>query len=205
MAELIGTFTICFVGVGAICSQTDVLPIALSQGLSIAVMVSAMNQISGGHLNPSVTLASLLAGRITPLKAFLYILFQISGALVAILLLTRIFPLDKSSALVPSLGNVQWQVGVAVEAILGFFFVFAFFATIFDERFGKGGAIIVGLAAVSAVIMAYNITGATINPARTLAASMVTGRWDLFYVWIAGPVFGGLIASIVYTEIFSRA
>lgn len=205
MAELIGTFAICFVGVGSICSQTEVLSIALSQGLTIAVMVSATNRVSGGHLNPSVTFASLIAGKTQVAHALIYIFSQVLGAFVALLLLTRIFPVERTAILIPTLNNIQWQVGLAVEAILAFFIVFVFFATIVDERFSfKMGGVAVGFAVISAVIMAYNITGAAINPARTLAASILTGKWDFFYVWLAGPLFGGAIAAIVYTEFFIK-
>src|SRR5919206_4093234 len=143
-AEFVGTFTLVFVGAGSILALTTLfLPaitsaesqgvyggltlvaVAFAHGLAIAVMVSAVGHISGGHFNPAVTFGFLVTRRIAPLLAFTYLAAQLAGAVFAALLLRWLFSgqvRDLTNLGAPALGKdvTQWQ-GLVVEIVLTFF------------------------------------------------------------------------------------
>src|SRR5437588_12394766 len=154
-AEFVGTFTLIFVGAGSILALTTLfLPaitsaeaqgvyggltlvaVALAHGLSIAVMVSAVGHISGGHFNPAITVGFLVTRRIKPALAVLYWLAQFGGAALAALLVRDLLPRASSEAVhlgVPALGGgVDASAGFALEAIFTFFLVWVVFATAVD-------------------------------------------------------------------------
>src|SRR3954471_2961003 len=138
--ELLGTFALVFVGAGTIMAlgpQADAgtLEVALATGLVIAVMVSAVGHISGGHFNPAVTLGFLVTRRIHPVHAVVYWIVQFGGAALAVLLLKWILPSSTSPYGAPALATViDKGQGVAVEATLTFFLVWVIFACTADPR-----------------------------------------------------------------------
>lgn len=135
IAEFIGTFALIFVGVGAIAADTmlagksGLVGIALAHGLTIAVMVSATAAISGGHLNPAVTVGALVAGKIDGKNALGYIIAQCLGGIAAALLIKVATPLAALQAVgfgTPALGpNILATEGLGAEAVLTFFLMFA--------------------------------------------------------------------------------
>src|SRR5271170_4865355 len=139
VAEFIGTFALIFVGVGAIHSYSGAAPgvgllgIALAHGLTIAVMVSATGGISGGHLNPAVTMGILVGGKIKPLDAVAYWIAQLAGGSAAGFLLVGLFG-DNGRTIVangtPDLGeHITFGMGVVIEMVLTFFLVFVVYGS----------------------------------------------------------------------------
>ena len=165
IAELVGTFALVFVAMGSIAFiQSNLLVgVALANGLTIAVMASAVGHISGGHFNPAVTLGFLVTRRIGPALAALYWLAQIAGAVLGALALRALFPseanLDTGVPVVnPAINDLQ---GVVIEALLTFFLVWVVFATAVDP----GGA----FKTISGLAIGLTSRSASSPPARSRA------------------------------------
>jgi aquaporin Z len=223
IAELVGTFFLVFVGAGAICtdellrqngqSGAGLIGIAIAHGLALAVGITAAAAVSGGHLNPAVTITLWVYKKIDGDQAFFYVIFQLLGALVAGALLTVIF-----GALTPSLGTPHMNLaklssasglrlmvlGIAIEIIMTFLLVMAVFATAIDPRAPKIGGFGVGLILTGCIFVGGPLTGAALNPARAFG----TGAWegaitgfsamsDQLVYWI-GPIIGGILAGGIY-------
>jgi aquaporin Z len=216
IAEFVGTFTLIFIGAGAIISTGggDLLLIALAHGLAIGVMVSALARISGGHFNPAVTLGALAGRQITARLALVYWAFQLLGALVAALALFAIFPSSvwqPSHLGTPALGTtpgLSWNVsvgtGILVEAVLTFLLVFVVYGTGMDPKgtFNAVGGFAIGLTITVDILMGGPLTGAAMNPARWFGPAVVSQFFDNWYVYWIGPFVGAVIAGLVYARAF---
>ncbi len=212
--ELIGTFTLVFVGVGTIMAvgpQADAgtLEVALAFGLVIAVMVSAVGHISGGHFNPAVTFGFLLTRRISALLGLAYLIAQFAGGVLAALLLRWIFPADYRDATnlgVPAVNTIDVGPALVVEALLTFFLVWVVFAMTTDSRstYSAIAGLAIGLVIVFDTLMAYSLTGAGLNPARVFGPELVANVWTDAWIWYVGPIAGGAIAALLYDELYLR-
>src|SRR4051812_12192631 len=154
VAEFIGPFALIFIGVGAIHNNMPgagmgLLGIALAHGLTIAVMASATGHISGGHLNPAVTMGALVTKRIEPVLGIMYMIAQLAGAVVAAWVLTQMFSPAVSAKVhlgTPEPGHgFTAQATFFLEIILTFFLVFVVFGTGMDSRGPKIGGLAIGL------------------------------------------------------------
>jgi MIP family channel proteins len=212
-AEFIGTFALIFIGAGALLAagpsaNAGNLEIAFAQGLVIAVMVSALAHISGGHFNPAVTLGMLLTRRISIPLGLVYWVVQLGGAVLAALLLKWIFPANQQATLgAPALGpGIEVGAGLVVEAILTFFLVWVVFATMVDPRgsYTAIAGLAVGFAIAFDTLMGGPLTGAMMNPARAFGPELVANVWDDFWIWYVGPLAGGAIAALLYDEVYMR-
>jgi aquaporin TIP len=215
VAEFIGTFTLVFIGCGAILAglgyqDPSLVGVALAHGLAIAVMVSAVGHISGGHFNPAITLGFLITRRLNPVLAGVYWLAQFSGALVAALLVNWIFPEELVNAGklgTPQLaGSIASFPGLIVEVILTFFLVWVVFATAADPRgtFKSIAGLAIGLTITFDVLAGGRLTGAAMNPARAFGPELVQGVWTDWWVYWVGPLIGGGLAALVYELLYLR-
>jgi aquaporin TIP len=209
VAEFVGTFTLIFIGAGAaaIYGTNDIVAIAIATGLAIAVMVSAVGHISGGHLNPAVTLGFLVTRRIHPLGAVLYWIVQFGGAACAALFIKWVLPSSSSPYGAPALASVvNTGKGVAIEAVLTFFLVWVVFACAADSRgaFDKIAGLAIGGVITMGTLMAFVLTGAAMNPARAFGPELVANDWKNWWVWYVGPFAGGVIAAVVYEVLYLR-
>jgi aquaporin Z len=208
LAEFIGTFALVFVGVGAIASnhmmggQSGLVGIALAHGLTLAVMVSATAAISGGHINPAVTLGALLGGKIDVPNAIGYIVAQCLGGIVAAALIKLAMPAAALAAVsmgTPALGaGISAGMGLVMEIILTFFLVFVVYGTAIDGRAPKVGGLFIGLTLASGILIGGSITGAALNPARHLGPALLGGGLQNLWLYWVGPLLGGAIAGLVY-------
>ena len=201
IAEFIGPFALMFLGGGAIIATggNDLVAIALAHGLAIGLMIAAAGHISGGVYNPAITIGLMATGKLPARKGLIYILAQCLGATVAAALLRFAVP-DATVGVTPTLGpNVSLAQGIVVEAILTFFLMFVIFGTAIDSR---GPATIAGLAiglTIAIDILAGGpLTGAAMNPARTLGPAIVYGVWTDHVVYWVGPIVGALAAAFLY-------
>jgi aquaporin Z len=212
IAELIGTFGLVFVGGASIMAtsahtESPLLAVAVAHGLILSIMVTATMRISG-HLNPAVTLGFLAARRIEPLMAMLYIVAQLLGALLAAYALKAIFPHDVAVA--TRLGgqslaaDVSFAQGIFAEAIATFFLVFAVFGTAVDPHAPKVGGFAIGLTVAADILAIGPLTGASMNPARSLGPAVVSGQYEAQGVYWIGPILGGLAAALLYDTLFLR-
>ena len=153
-AEFVGTFTLIFIGAGAICADQymksgspgapgmGLLAIAAAHGLALSVMISALGHISGGHFNPAVTIGVWVTKRIGTIEALLYWVAQLAGATAAAYLLTALIPEDAWRAVslgTPALASGFTRTnGMIREAVLTFLLVWLVFAIAVDERAAFG-------------------------------------------------------------------
>ena len=214
-SEFVGTFALVFIGAGAIVTASgfgglSLLGIALAHGLAIAVMVSAVGHISGGHFNPAVTFGFLVTGRMAPVLAGIYLVTQLAAAAVAALLLKWIFANEAVEAArlgAPALADVvDPAAGLTVEMILTFFLVWVVFATAADPRgtFKSIAGLAIGLTITADVLMGGPLTGAAMNPARAFGPQLVAREWDEFWIWYVGPLLGGGLAALAYDWLYLR-
>jgi len=204
VAEAIGTFALCFIGAGSICINAGLVGIALAHGSVLAVMISAMGHISGGHFNPAVTLGALVGKKIKGQMAGAYVAAQLGGAVVAGVLLRIIFapavwePVHLGT---PGLGaGITPGIGILVEVVLTFFLVLVVYGTGIDDRgtWKAIGGFGIGFTVLCDILMGGPLTGASMNPARTFGPALVAGYWDNHLVYWIGPLLGGALAGVVY-------
>jgi MIP family channel proteins len=209
-AEFIGTFALIFVGAGSVAFARTLTDIALAHGLVIAVFVSALGFISGGHFNPAVTLGFLVTKRIAFMLALWYWVVQFGGATVAALLLKWVLPgaIENQAHLgAPALGGgIHAGAGVVVEAVLTFFLVFVIFATAVDPRgtFKQIAGLAIGFTISLDILMGGVLTGAAMNPARAFGPQLLSNTWAHFWVWYIGPFAGAVIAASLYELLYLR-
>ena len=211
-AEAVGTFIFVLVGAGSAVGANSllsplagsgVLIAAFANGIGLAVAVSATMGISGGALNPAVAVG-LWAGRKLPSAELIpYIIVELLGATLAGVALVISLPAALGTPVEwgsPSLSGVLsvWQ-GIAIEALLTFVLVTVVYGTAVDSRAPKIGGLGIGLAVLADVLVAGNLTGAAMNPARAfgpmIAAGFYPGYW---YIYLVGPILGGALAGLVY-------
>lgn len=208
IAEFIGTFALIFIGVGAIAGnhisggQTGLTGIALAHGLAIAVMVTATAAVSGGHLNPAVTIGLLTAGKIDKVNAAGYVLAQCLGAITAAGLIKLCIPAVVLTAVgmgTPNLSEgISVSMGLITEIILTFFLVFVVYGSAVDKRAPKMGGLFIGLTVTLDILMGGPITGAAMNPARHLGPALLGGGLQYLWLYWVGPVIGGILAAVCY-------
>jgi aquaporin Z len=201
-AEVVGTFCLVFAGTGAIVIN-DVYPgsvshvgIGLTFGLVVLAMIYAVGDVSGAHLNPAVTVG-FWAARQFPLREVLpYIVSQCAGAFLASAILRVLFPANAAlGATIPTGPAVQ---SFVLEVILTLFLMFVILSV---STGAKEKGIMAGVA-VGAVIglealFAGPVSGASMNPARSLAPALISGRLDSLWVYVTAPVLGAAAAVLV--------
>src|SRR5688500_10348734 len=213
VAEFIGTFALVFVGSGAIISArisgspAALVEVALAHGLILAVMVSALMRISG-HFNPAGTLAFLATRRIAPVRAALYVLAQILGAVAAPSALKAPFPAEpfratrgggQSTAL-----DTAGAQAFLLEAIATFFLVFVIYGTVVDLRAPKIGGLAIGFVVAADILVIGSRTGASMNPARSFGPAIASGVFEAQFLYWTAPIIGALIAGLLYEFLFMR-
>ena len=228
LAELLGTFMFVAVGGMAACvadmqAEPGDIRVAWANGLILAVMVSATMNISGGHLNPAVTVALLAGARIGRRRAVAYVIAQVIGASPAGLMLGWIMT---SGVARDDLGDVLAFAGregalgtpsfspkvisaftaTGIEALLTFVLVFVVYATMVDPRRVRMGGLGAGMTFAALMMAAEPLTGAAMNPARVLGhliggGQMTLDLWSQQWVYWTGPLAGGLLAAGVYESV----
>ena len=223
LAEFFGTFAVVFFAAGVICADqylratgqgsVTLLGLALAYGLAVGIMVTAVGHISGGHLNPAVTIGFWVTRRLGTLQSLLYAVAQLLGAIAAAYLLAAIIPdtnwrPEALGAINPALSPDFTRLhAMLLEGVMTFFLVFVFFATAVDVKgaFHKIAGLAIGLAVTVDVLAGYPFTGAAVNPARAFGPALVTrNHWTNHGVFWVGPLLGGVIAAVIYDRIFLR-
>lgn len=214
VAELVATFALIFIGAGAVIlnanGQLDLTGVALAHGLVLAIMVSVTAHLSGGLVNPAVTIALWTTGKLPTIRTIVLIAAQLVGAAIGAFLLKALVPselFDAGGAGAPALGpGIAAGKGILIEAVTTFFLVFAVFGTAVDDRgpFSKTAGLTIGLVLAFDIMAVGPYTGAAMNPARWFGPALAGGLWDDWYVWIVGPVAGGIIAGVLYWGTFLR-
>jgi aquaporin TIP len=217
-AEFFGTFGFIFIASGSICADQylhsasqptlGALGIALAQGLAYAAAVTSVVHISGGHLNPAVTVGCWVTKRIGTLQGIFYCAAQLLGSIAAAYLLSAVIPdsIWRPVALgAPDLSRDIGRLhGMILEAALTAFLVFVVFATTIDPRTRsqKLGGLASGLTITVGVLTAYPFTGAAMNPLRSFGPALVARQWENYGVYWVAPLFGAIVAGFLYDGCF---
>jgi aquaporin Z len=202
-AEFIGTFALVFFGTGAVIvneissgviSHTG---ISITFGLIVMCMIYAIGDISGAHMNPAVTF-SFAVNRSFPWKQVLpYILSQVAGGIMASVILAFLFP--SSITLGSTLPVGEFHQSFILEIVITFFLMFTILrvATGSKEQ-GMFAGIAIGSLVMLMAMFAGPISGASMNPARSLGPALVSGKWHFFWIYITAPIIGALAAVGVH-------
>jgi aquaporin Z len=201
VAEFIGTFALVFAGTGAIITNdmtggtVTSLGVGLTFGLIILTMIYAVGDVSGAHFNPAVTLGFFAARRFEAKMILPYVLSQLAGALAASLLLRGLFPQHPTlGGTVPAGSALQ---SLILEIILAALLMFVILnvSTGAKER-GITAGIAVGSVIALAALFAGPISGASMNPARSLAPALVSQHLANLWIYLVAPVAGALLAVV---------
>jgi MIP family channel proteins len=209
IAEFIGTFALIFIGAGAgALGLGGVVGVAFAHGLVVATFAAGYGPISGCHINPAVTVSVLVAKQISPREAGLYIVVQLLGGIVGGLLLRFVLGGAETglgaTVLAENLriGDVSISVtplaGLVLEIILTFFLANAVLNTALAGRGGNVTPLAIGLTLTFCILMGGPLTGASLNPARTIGPAIAAGIFSDIWLYIVGPIIGGMLAALLY-------
>jgi MIP family channel proteins len=219
LAELVGTFILVYggtaVAVGAILSRPtagaayDSLAVALAFGLALAIVVASVGHVSGAHVNPAVTLGMAATGKFPWKYAPIYVGAQLVGAVLAAFATWITFggPARGEANLAatyPAQGVGDLQAFI-VEILITFVLVFVVMAVATDNRAPAAIApIAVGFALAVGVFIAGPVTGGAVNPARALGPMLVAGDLTSFWLYVLGPIVGGVLAAFLYDRTMAQ-
>lgn len=200
-AELIGTFTLVFAGTGAIVANETSggavthVGIALTFGLVVLTMIYTLGDISGAHLNPAVTLGFFAAGRLPGAQVLPYIVSQCSGGAAASFLIHLLFPSNTSLGGTSPAGSIlqSFVLEVVLTAIL--MFVILGVSTGAGEK-GITAGIVVGAVISLGALFAGPISGASMNPARSLGPALVTFKLAGLWIYLTAPLLGAALGVL---------
>lgn len=208
VAEFVATALFVFVGAGSVVmnaatsNSLGALGVSLANGLAFAIAITATMRISGGHVNPAVTVGLLVAGRVSGRTAGTYIVAQLLGALAGALCVRLLLPPAAAELAVygaPTLAaSVTLMQGVWIEALLTFFLVSAVFGTVVAAEAPAVGGFGIGLTVFVGALVAGPLTGAAFNPARAFGPAVVAGDLHGQVVYWAGPLLGAALAGLLW-------
>jgi MIP family channel proteins len=214
LAEFIGTFALVFIGAGAAAVVGDgaglngIGAIAFAHGLTVMVFVFAYGSVSGGHLNPAVTVGVLAAGAISAWEALGYVVSQLVGGVAGALLLLVVLGGAATGLGTPQLANglalgattvtITPAAGFAIEAVLAFFLITVVLNTAVAGRAGNLAPLAIGMTLTLNIIMGGALTGAAFNPARALGPMIATGKLADAWLYVLAPIVGAVVAAWVH-------
>lgn len=214
VAEVYGTFALVFFGCGAIIMESfpsahyGLMGVALVHAVVFAVAVTTTMVISGGHLNPAVSLGLWSTRRLSAQDTFVYVMAQLAGALLASLAVKSVFP-DAVAKFVlwgtPSINpSITFTTAIVIEALLTFFLMSAVMGTMIAKSAPKVGGFGVGLTLLFTMMVGGAFTGAAMNPARAFGPAIISGNPDSLAVYFIGPIIGALVAAQLWDKVLLR-
>lgn len=205
-AEFIGTMLFVFVGAGSVVANVSgpngALGIALAHGIGLAVLVTIMMPISGGHLNPAVSIALWIGNVIDAKTLGRYVAAQLLGAIAAAALIKGLFP--ASLVRISSIGTPQFSgatgmfEGIVLELLFTFILVSAVFGTVVSPQAQRIGGFGIGLALLVCALGGGALTGAALNPARAFGPALLSWNWHGQAAYWLGPILGAALAAVVW-------
>ncbi|MFB6363321.1 MIP/aquaporin family protein [Paenibacillus elgii] len=214
VAEFIGTLVLVLIGCGSAAmagGELGYLGIAFAFGLSIVAMAYVIGPISGCHINPAVSLAMLIRGKM-PGKDFLgYVIAQTAGAVTGSALLYAI--IQSTGKSISSLGQngfgegygigITGTMAFIVEIVLTFIFIYTILGVTSDAANSHVAGLVIGLSLVLVHILGIGLTGTSVNPARSFGPAVLLGGEALAELWvfIVAPLIGAVLAAIVYRRL----
>lgn len=213
--EALGTFLLVFLGGAAIVTSSYFFPtdssqlllIAIANGLALGLAVTIAMGISGGSINPAVTIALYVTKHLKGIDAAVYIIAEVIGAVIgAAVFLTLPFSVGAASnwGVLSVSSLVSIPQAILIEALITFVLVIAVFGTVLDKRAPRIAGFGVGIALTLGILFAGPFTGGAANPARALGPEIVTLNFANWYVYWIGPILGALIAALLYEYFILR-
>jgi len=218
IAEMLGTMAIVVFGCGSAIKQEDVPDVAqisLAFGLTVATAVWAVGRVSGGHLNPAVTLAFLVTRRCSLVRAVFYWVAQIGGCVVGGFILQKLSPEGSALGKVSLDDDISEIQGFFIEMVMGFVLTLTIFSAVDNQRTDTGGSVplTIGLAVTICHLWSVRLTGCGLNPARAFGSNLPAqfewgsaelGEFPIFsFVYIVGPLIGSIVAAFLYEFLFA--
>ena len=213
-AEMLGTAFLVFFACGAVImdnfpgARFGLLGMTIIYAFIMSLAISMTMGISGGHVNPAVTLGMLVIKRIAPSEAFIYIASQLVGALVGAMMVKTFLPSNVGRVIAfgtPVLNSsVTFGNGVAIEAIITFLLMSGMMATIVAQNAPRIGGFGVGLTLIPSMLVAGVLTGAVANPARAFGPAIISGNLTAQAVWWIGPILGAVLAALLWEHVLLK-
>jgi aquaporin NIP len=208
LSEFIGTYFLVFAGTGAIMIDNltrnlSLIGIAFTFGLVVMAMIYTFGHISGAHFNPAVTAALWLHGSLSIREAVSYIMTQVTAALLASTTLYSLF--GNGSQLGATVPRNSWQQSFVLEFILTFILMLVIFGSAVHDKAAKSFAgLAIGATVGFEILLAGPISGASMNPARSIGPALISGTINNLWLYIAAPLLGALASAIVYKFLHER-
>jgi aquaporin Z len=201
LAEFFGTFTLVFIGAGAgIQSAGGILGVAMAHGVALMVIVYTWGRISGAHVNPAVTFGLAITGKVRWDTAAFYWVAQFLGGIAAAFLLAWLIGAGGETK--GSLTEADVLKTIVIEAVLTFFLVLTVYASGVAARNGNAAGLSIGYVLVMDILLGGALTGASMNPARTLGPALVARDVTYLLPYFVGPLAGGALAALLYDRMF---
>ena len=209
ISEFIGTMVLVLFGCGvAVVSGGNLVATALAFGLAIVACAYAIGGISGCHVNPAVSLAMLIRGDIDIVDFCFYVISQVLGALAGAGILYLILSgTDLGTAALGTNGfgelsstNISIFGALAVEIVLTFVFIYTILGVTSDKKYANVSGLVIGLTLTFVHLLGINLTGTSVNPARSLGPAIIAGGDAFSQVWlfIIAPLIGACLAAVVF-------
>jgi MIP family channel proteins len=206
LAEFIGTFALIFIGAGAgALGDGGLVGVALAHGFVIVGFAYAYGHISGTHINPAVTLGVWAAGKIDTARALAYVAVQLLGGIVGAFVLSWVLG-DRRGGLGATVlaDGVSPTQGLVLELILTFFLVNTIMNAGISGKATIPAGLAIGLTLTFCILMGGPLTGASLNPARTLGPALATGNFNDIWLYFVGPIAGAVLAGLLYKTVFEE-
>jgi MIP family channel proteins len=209
-AEFLGTMFFVFLGTGSVVAAVNLsgqldtpalIAISIAHGLGILTAVAWTANLSGGHINPAVTLAMIISRNIRPPLGVAYIVAQLAGAVVGSLLLKAAIPDDFQAGLGAHAlnGAMSSGRGLLLEALMTAFLVLVIYnVAVSTKGWSINAPIAIGLSILLIHFVGVFWTGASVNPARSFGPALVANEWDDFWVYVLGPAIGAAVIAAAW-------
>ncbi len=214
VAEFIGTFALVFIGSAAVwvASQPGYnagpLVPAFAHGLTVMFAAFTLGSLSGAFINPAVTVGAALAGALDWLRAGLFIVVQLAAGIAAAFLLRLFLPEGAAASFGAFTYNALATTSINamfIELILTFFLTFAVLEAGVKGKAGALAPIGIGLTLTTLILAGGPLTGASLNPARSIGPALAAGQLDQIWIYVLGPVLGAVLAAVVSTTVFTAS
>lgn len=214
LAEFLGVMFLVMYGVGAglyhetLGTKPSSVHIAVETGFFIAVIITTLSTVSGGHVNPAISIGFLVTGGITCSRFLFYMCFQVLGAIAGMGILSIVSPVEMQhgsfGVILPG-PNVTDVQAFACEVYITFLLDFATFSFLDSGRSDMAGSVpfIIGILVVINVFSTWNLSGGCMNPARNFGPMVINAAYDKVWVYWAGPMIGGALGAFIYDRVFS--
>ncbi|CAD7082560.1 unnamed protein product [Hermetia illucens] len=199
VAEFVGTFILLFFGVGSCTQSQEIVPVSLVFGFSLTIAVVVAGQISGGHVNPAVTIGLLVIGRITFIRAICYVIVQFCGAIFATFILSLLVSGEISQGHTILRREISAFQGMCLELAGTTVLLLVILGSVDNKKVLQPIApFMIGLALATNCLAIGKYTGSSLNPARTMGTAILSNDFSDHWIYWVGPILGGILGAVIY-------